>query len=93
MARTVHCRKYQRELEGLDAPPMPGVKGQELFATVSKRAWSEWQTLQTMLINEKHLDTRDPATRKYLAVEREKFLDNETGDRADGYVPPADLSP
>jgi Fe-S cluster biosynthesis and repair protein YggX len=89
MTRTVHCRKYQRELEGLDAPPMPGPKGQELFDTVSKQAWSEWQALQTMLINEKHLDMRDPAARKYLSAEREKFLNNEDVDRAEGYVPPA----
>lgn len=88
MTRTVHCRKYGEDLEGLDAPPMPGPKGQELFDTVSKRAWSEWQALQTMLINEKHLDLRDPDARKYLSEQREKFLDNEAVDRAEGYVPP-----
>ena len=88
MTRTVHCRKYRQELEGLDAPPLPGAKGEEIFDTVSKRAWSEWQALQTMLINEKHLDMRDPAARKYLSAEREKFLDNQAGDRAEGYVPP-----
>ena len=87
MTRTVHCRKYQQELEALPAPPMPGPKGQELFETVSRRAWEEWQALQTMLINEKHLDLRDPATRKYLSVQRERFLDNEDVDRAEGYVP------
>jgi Fe-S cluster biosynthesis and repair protein YggX len=88
MTRTVHCRKYQRELAGLDVPPMPGPKGQELFETVSRQAWSEWQALQTMLINEKRLDMRDPAARKYLSAEREKFLDNQSVDRAEGYVPP-----
>jgi len=88
MTRTVNCRKYRQELEGLDAPPLPGAKGEEIFDTVSKRAWSEWQALQTMLINEKHLDMRDPEARKYLSAEREKFLDNQAGDRAEGYVPP-----
>lgn len=88
MTRTVHCRKYDREMEGLDTPPMPGPKGQELFDTVSARAWSEWQHLQTMLINEKHLDMRDPDARKYLSEQREKFLSNEPVDRAEGYVPP-----
>lgn len=89
MTRTVRCRKYQRDLEGLDAPPMPGPKGQEIFDTVSKRAWTEWQALQTMLINEKHLDLRDPATRRYLSEQRDRFLDNGDVDRAEGYVPPA----
>jgi Fe-S cluster biosynthesis and repair protein YggX len=88
MTRTVQCRKYQREMEGLEVPPLPGAKGTEIFETVSKQAWNEWQALQTMLINEKHLNLRDPAARKYLAVQREKFLDNEPVDRAEGYVPP-----
>ena len=85
--RTVHCRKYNEELPGLDAPPMPGPKGEELFETVSARAWQEWQTLQTMLINEKHLNVREPEARKYLSAQREKFFDNEDVDRAEGYVP------
>ena len=88
MTRTVNCRKYQREMEGLDVPPLPGAKGEEIFATVSRQAWNEWQALQTMLINEKHLDLRDPAARSYLAAQREKFLDNQPVDRAEGYLPP-----
>ena len=84
------CRKYAKELEGLDAPPMPGPKGQDIFETVSKRAWLEWQQLQTMLINEKSLDMRDAASRKYLTEQREKFLNNEPTDHASGYVPPAE---
>jgi len=90
MSRTVHCRKYDREMEGLEVPPLPGPKGEEIFETVSRQAWNEWQALQTMLINEKHLDLRDPAARKYLAEQREKFLGNEPVDRAEGYVPPED---
>lgn len=92
MTRTVHCRKYQREMEGLEAPPMPGPKGQTLFETVSRQAWAEWQALQTMLINEKHLNLRDPEARRYLSEQRERFLDNEPVDRAEGYVPPEQTS-
>ncbi|MDZ7670279.1 MAG: oxidative damage protection protein [Gammaproteobacteria bacterium] len=88
MTRTVHCRKYNEEMEGLEAPPMPGPKGEEIYNSVSRQAWSEWQALQTMLINEKHLDMRDPEARKYLAAQRERFLDNEPVDHAEGYVPP-----
>ncbi len=89
MTRTVHCRKYNKEMQGLEAPPLPGPKGEEIFNSVSRQAWSEWQALQTMLINEKHLDMRDPEARKYLATQRERFLDNEPVDRAEGYVPPS----
>lgn len=88
MSRIVRCRKYQQDLEGLDAPPMPGPKGEEIFDTVSKQAWQEWQALQTMLINEKHLELRDPEARKYLSAQRENFLDNKDVDHAEGYVPP-----
>ncbi len=88
MSRTVMCRKYQQELEGLDFAPMPGKKGEELFTTVSKKAWQEWQEQQTMLINEKHLNLMDPSTRKYLQAQMEHFLDNEPFEQAEGYVPP-----
>jgi Fe-S cluster biosynthesis and repair protein YggX len=89
MSRTVHCRKYGRELEGLETPPIPGPKGAELFDTVSKKAWQEWQHLQTTLINEKHLNLREPEARKYLTEQRERFLDNHPVDHAEGYVPPS----
>jgi Fe-S cluster biosynthesis and repair protein YggX len=52
MTKTVFCRKYQQELEALDRPPFPGPKGQELHASISKRAWLEWQEHQTRLIIE-----------------------------------------
>ena len=87
MSRTVVCRKYGEELEGLDTPPLPGPAGEEIFNTVSKKAWLEWQNLQTMLINEKNLDLRDPESRKYLTEQRERFLDNQSTDHATGYVP------
>ena len=87
MTRTVVCRKYAEELEGLETPPLPGPAGEEIFNTVSKKAWLEWQALQTMLINEMTLDLRDPEARKYLTEQREKFLDNEDTDYAEGFVP------
>jgi Fe-S cluster biosynthesis and repair protein YggX len=90
MTRTVHCRKYQRELEGLDTPPMPGPKGQELFDTISRKAWAEWQALQTMLINEKHLSLVDPEARKYLQGEMDKYFSGDDYDKAEGYVPPSE---
>ena len=89
MTHTVHCRKYAQDLEGLDTPPLPGTVGEEIFATVSKKAWLEWQEQQTMLINEKALDLRDPNARKYLTTQRNRFLDNQPTDHAAGYVPPA----
>jgi len=90
MSRTVFCKKYQKDLEGLDAPPFPGAKGQDLFENVSKQAWADWQTQQTMLINEKHLSLVDPEARKYLQEEMDKFFAGEEYDKAEGYVPPSE---
>lgn len=88
MSRTVLCRRLKQELEGLERPPFPGPAGQKIFDTVSKQAWQEWLKHQTLLINEKRLVLTDPATAKYLAEQREKFLDGDAVDRAEGYVPP-----
>ena len=88
MSRTVCCRKFGEELPGLPVPPYPGEKGQEIYRTVSQRAWKEWLGHQTMLINEKQLSLASAADRKYLTEQMEKFLDNENYDRAAGYVPP-----
>lgn len=89
MSRTVFCRKYKQEMEGLEAPPLPGPKGQDIFENVSRQAWQEWMAHQTTLINEKHLNMMDMAARNYLGEQRERFLSGEEYDRAEGYVPPA----
>lgn len=90
MTRTVFCRKYKEELEGLDAPPYPGPKGQDIFENVSKKAWQEWMQHQTMLINEKHLNMMDMTARTYLMEQMQKFLSGDEYDQAEGYVPPAE---
>ncbi len=87
MTRLVFCRKYQQELPGLDTPPNPSPKGQELFNSLSKQAWDEWMTHQTRLINEKRLSLMDASHRKYLSEQMEKFISGEQVDQAEGYVP------
>ena len=90
MARMVHCRKLKQELPGLDMPPFPGPKGQEIFDNISKQAWAEWMTHQTTLINEMRLNMMDLTARTYLSEQREKFFAGEQVDQAEGYVPPAE---
>ena len=88
MSRSVLCRKYRQELPGLTAPPLPGPLGEDIFANVSAKAWGEWQTVQTMLINEHHLSMVDAQARQYLTEQMRKFLANEDYERPEGYVPP-----
>lgn len=88
MSRTVFCRKYQKEMEGMDKAPYPGPRGQEIFETVSKQAWQEWLQHQTMLINENRLNMMDSDTQSYLKSEFDKFLSGKDYEKPDGYVPP-----
>jgi Fe-S cluster biosynthesis and repair protein YggX len=90
MARMVHCRKLKQELPGLDLPPFPGPKGQEIFDNVSKQAWADWMTHQTTLINEMRLNMMDLTARTYLSEQREKYFSGEDVDQAEGYVPPTE---
>ena len=90
MTRTVHCRKYDTDLPGLAKPPMPGKRGEAIFEEISERAWTEWQALQTRLINEKGLNMIDREHRQYLGEQMERFFSNEATDEADGYEPEAD---
>ena len=89
MSRTVFCKKFKEELEGLERAPYPGPLGQDIFDNVSKKAWEEWTDHQTMLINEKHLSMMDPSSRKFLQEEMQKFLSGEEFAQAEGYVPPS----
>jgi Fe-S cluster biosynthesis and repair protein YggX len=43
-----------------------------------------------MLMNEKHLSMMDPASRKFLQAEMEKFFSGEEYEKAEGYVPPSE---
>jgi Fe-S cluster biosynthesis and repair protein YggX len=88
MSRRVHCVKLGIEADGLDTPPFPGEKGQEIFENISKQAWQQWLSKQTMLINEGRLASFDPKTRAYLAEERHKFLFEGNNELPENYVPP-----
>lgn len=85
MSDTVFCRKFKEELPKMIRPPYPGPKGEELFNSVSKKAWDEWTALQTTLINEKQLDLSKKDDRNYLNTQLELFLDNENYDTAEGF--------
>jgi Fe-S cluster biosynthesis and repair protein YggX len=84
----VKCVKLGIEAEGFDEAPFPGEKGQEIFEKVSKQAWQQWLSKQTMLINEYKLSSFDPKSRAFLAEERTKFLFEGNNDMPEGYVPP-----
>ncbi|WP_312727871.1 oxidative damage protection protein [Stutzerimonas kunmingensis] len=90
MTRTVNCRKYNEELPGLERPPFPGQKGEDIYNNISKQAWDDWQKHQTMLINERRLNMMNAEDRKFLQAEMDKFFSGEDYAQAEGYVPPSE---
>ena len=75
MSRTVLCRKYKKEMEGMARPPYPGPqKAKNYSRPFHNRPGAKWQKHQTMLINEKHLNMRDPEARQFLQEQMEKFF-------------------
>lgn len=93
MSRTVFCTLLKKELPGLDAPPFPGPKGQEIFESISAEAWMAWQQQQTMLINEKQLNMMDKADRKFINEQRNLYLEGKQIEEAEGYIAPEKDSP
>ncbi|MBJ13567.1 MAG: oxidative damage protection protein [Candidatus Marinimicrobia bacterium] len=87
MEKLVFCKKYNKELPSLDRPPYPGPKGQEIYETVSKKAWQEWLNHQTMLINERQLNLTDKVSRQWLNEQMELFLLNGDFEKPSGFRP------
>lgn len=87
MTRTVQCVLLGREAEALDYAPYPGELGQRIFENVSKQAWQQWLGHQTMLINENRLTPIEPAARKFLEEEMEKFFFGGGSEAPPDYVP------
>lgn len=86
MSRMVDCVKLQKQAEGLDSAPFPGALGQRVLDSVSKEAWQQWITHQTMLINEYRLSMIDPKARAFLKEEMEKYFFGEGSRAPEGFV-------
>jgi Fe-S cluster biosynthesis and repair protein YggX len=76
-----------KEAEALDYAPYPGDLGQRIFENVSKQAWQQWVGHQTMLINENRLTPIEPAARKFLEEEMEKFFFGSGSEAPPDFVP------
>tara|TARA_Y100001970_G_scaffold190195_2_gene231267 strand:- start:236 stop:505 length:270 start_codon:yes stop_codon:yes gene_type:complete len=87
MPRKIICRKYKEELPGMEKPPYPGPKGEDLFNNVSQKAWGEWLEHQKMLINEGQLNLADRESRNWLNEQMELFLSGEDYAKPSGYRP------
>lgn len=83
----VHCIIYDEDLPGLTFQAYPGDLGNRIYDNVSQKAWKEWMTHQTMLINEHRLRPMDAADRQFLEEEMEKYFFTGGAEKPQGYVP------
>lgn len=87
MARTVHCIKLDKDLDGLEKSPFRGELGQRIFDGVSGQAWRSWLEHSKMLINEYRLDLTSETGQRLWMTECEKFF------FGDGSSAPAEFKP
>ena len=88
MSRTIFSTYLQREAEGQDFQLYPGELGNRIYNEISKEAWQQWMSKQTMLINEKKLNMMNPGDRKVLEQEMVNFLFEGKDVHIEGYTPP-----
>jgi len=88
--RMVKCLLLNVELPGLAFQTYPGELGKKIYDNISMQAWQQWLKHQTILINEHRLSPIEPAHRKFLEEEMEKFFFGEGSAVPDAFVPEDD---
>ncbi|NMC62734.1 MAG: oxidative damage protection protein [SAR324 cluster bacterium] len=72
--RNVFCKKFEKELPGLEKAPFPGPIGQKIFDNVSQEAWDAWKEMQIRMINEYRLNLGDKKDYEMLIEQMLLFL-------------------
>ena len=89
MARTVMCKKLQKELPGLDVKPWPNELGQRIYDSISKDAWKMWTEHFKMIMNEYRLAGGSEQANQILFDQCEKYFFGEGAQLPPDYRPPA----
>ena len=87
MARTVHCVKLDKDLDGMEKVPFRGDLGQRIFDSVSAQAWKGWLEHSKMLINEYRLDLTSESGQRLWMTECEKYFFGEGSSAPSEFVP------
>lgn len=77
--RLVKCRKYGKELPGLEKAPFAGDVGKKIFEDVSAQAWTEWKDMQIKILNEYRLNMANPKDYQTLIDQMMMFLNLKDG--------------
>ncbi|MEK7704329.1 MAG: oxidative damage protection protein [Myxococcota bacterium] len=89
MTRTVHCKKLNRDLPGLDFPPLRNELGRRIYDNISAEAWKMWVRHSTMIINEYQLNLTEAKAQDILREQMERFLFGDGAELPPDYVPPS----
>jgi len=75
MSRLVFCKKFKKELPGLQKLPFGGEIGQLIYDSVSQEAWDIWnKDVQIKVLNEYRLNMADPKDYQVLVDQMLRFL-------------------
>ena len=83
----MNCIKYGDNQQGMDYVPYPGELGKRIHNDVSQKFWQEWLSHQVMFINENRLSPINPAHRKRIENEMNKFFFEGGVEKIEGYTP------
>src|SRR5687767_9093722 len=86
-SRMVFCKKFQKEMPGLDAPPWPGELGQRVYDNISAEAWKLWEERMKMILNEYRLSPWQKEAQEIVQKQMEDFFFGEGAALPPGYVP------
>jgi Fe-S cluster biosynthesis and repair protein YggX len=80
--RTVHCRKKNQDLPGLERPPYRNELGQKIFQEISKEAWQEWLKDSVKYINTYKVDLASSEGQKFMLEQCAKYFGFTEGELA-----------
>jgi len=89
-ARIVHCIKLDKDLPGMDKPPIPGEIGQKVYESVSKEAFKMFLEHFKMVVNEYRLDLSSPSTDKIFEDQMQDYFFGAGMKLPEEYVPPTE---
>ena len=92
VTRKVFCKKFQKEMPGLDEPPFDTPLGQRIYENISRDAWGLWMEHGKMVLNEYRLNPANPTDQEVLVKHMEDFFFGEGAALPPGYVPPRQKS-
>jgi len=85
--RIVHCIKLNKDLPGLDRPPILGELGKKVYENVSKEAFKMFLEYFKMIMNEYRLDLNSPQSDKIFEDQMKEFFFGEGAAPPEQYVP------